>query len=58
MICRNSFAHKYGPMDVKAQKNAPYFITFIDDFPRFDHLYLITHKSDALDYFRLKISKL
>jgi len=47
MICRNSFAHICGPMNVKAQKGAPYFITFIDDFTWFNHLYLITHKSDA-----------
>ena len=42
---------------MKAQNNAHYFITFIHDFTRFDHLYLNTHKSDALDYFRIKISK-
>ena len=30
---------------------ANYFITFIDDFPRFGHVYLISHKFEALDCF-------
>ena len=54
-------AHICGPINVKAQKNASYFITFIDDFTRFDHLYLITHKSDksdALDYINFFWSQL
>ena len=28
-----------------------YFITFIDDFTRFGHVYLISHKFEALDCF-------
>ena len=27
------------------------FITFIDDFTRFGHVYLISHKFEALDWF-------
>ena len=40
-----------GPMNVKARHGASYFITFIDDFSRFGHVYLISHKSEALDCF-------
>ena len=29
-----------------------YFITFIDDFTRYGHVYLIFHKSEVLDCFR------
>ena len=39
-------------MNVKARHGAYYFITFIDDFTRFGHIYLISHKSEALDCFR------
>ena len=39
-------------MDVRAQHGAHYFITFIDDFTRYDHVYLISHKSKALECFK------
>ena len=29
-----------------------YFITFIDDFTRYGHVYLVSHKLEALDCFR------
>ena len=38
-------------MNVRERHGANYFITFIDDFKCFDHVYLISHKSKALDYF-------
>ena len=38
-------------MNVRARYGANYFITFIDDFTRFGHVYLISHKSEALDCF-------
>ena len=38
-------------MNVRARHGANYFITFIDDFTHFGHIYLIFHKSEALDYF-------
>ena len=38
-------------MNVRARHDANYFITFIDDFTRFDHVYLISLKSEALDCF-------
>ena len=37
---------------MRARHGAGYFITFIDDFTRFGHVYLISHKSDALDCFK------
>ena len=38
----------YYPMNVRARNGANYFIT---DFTRFGHVYLISHKSEALDCF-------
>ena len=40
-----------GLMNVRAKHGANYFITFIDDFTRFGHVYLISHKSEALNCF-------
>ena len=40
-----------GPMSVRARHGAMYFITFIDDYSSFGHVYLISHKSKALDCF-------
>ena len=37
-------------MNVRARHGGSYFI--IDDFTRYGHVYLISHKSEALDYFR------
>ena len=39
-------------MNVRERHDAQYFITFIDDFTRFSHVYLISHKFEALDYFK------
>ena len=41
-----------GPMNVRARHGAQNFITFIDDFTRFGHVYLISHRSKALDCFK------
>ena len=41
-----------GPMSVRAKYGTMYFITFINDYLRFGHVYLISHKSEALDCFR------
>ena len=46
----------YGPMNVRARHGDSYFITFIDDFTRYSHVYLISHKSEALDCFRRYVS--
>ena len=39
-------------MNVRARHGGFYFITFIDDYTRYGHFYLISHKSEALDCFR------
>jgi transposase InsO family protein len=41
-----------GPMNVRARHGASYFITFIDDFTCYGHVYVVFHKSKALDCFR------
>ena len=41
-----------GPINVRARHGATYFITFIDDFTHYSHVYLISHKSEALECFR------
>ena len=46
-----------GPMHVRTRHGDPYFITFIDACGRHDHVYLIYHKSEALDCFRLYVSE-
>jgi len=45
-----------GPLNVRARHGASYFITFIDYFTRFDYVFLISHKSEALDCFRRYIA--
>ena len=39
-------------MNVRARHGGFYFIAFIDDYTRYGHVYLISHKSEALDCFR------
>ena len=41
-----------GPMNVRARHGGFYFITFIDDYTRYGHVYLISHNFEALDCFR------
>ena len=41
-----------GPMNVRAHRGAHYFITFIDDFTRYGHIYLISYKFEALKCFK------
>uniref|UniRef100_A0A2N9FDK1 Integrase catalytic domain-containing protein n=1 Tax=Fagus sylvatica TaxID=28930 RepID=A0A2N9FDK1_FAGSY len=41
-----------GTMNVRARHGVSYFITFIDDFTHYGHVYLVSHKSEALDCFR------
>ena len=43
-------------MNVSAKHGTSYFITFIDDYSRFGHVYLISHKSETLDCFRLYLN--
>ena len=42
----------YGPTNVKARHGATYFITSIDNFMRYSHVYLIFHKLEAFECFR------
>ena len=41
-----------GSMNVRKRHGAQYFITFIDYFTRFGHVYLISHRYEALDCFK------
>ena len=41
-----------GPINVRERHGAQYFIIFIDDFTQFSHVYLISHRSKALDCFK------
>ena len=41
-----------GLMNVRVRHGAQYFITFIDDFTRFGHVYLISHRSEAFYCFK------
>ena len=40
------------PMNVKALGEYEYFISFIDDYSRYGHIYLIHHKSETLEKFK------
>ena len=42
-----------GPMNVRARHDAHYFITFIDDVTIYSHVYLISHKFEALECFKI-----
>ena len=39
-------------MNLRERFGATLFITFIDDFMRFGYVYLISHKSKALECFK------
>lgn len=39
-------------MNVKAREGFEYFISFIDDYSRYDYLYLMKRKSEALGKFK------
>ena len=41
-----------GPMNVQARGGFYYFITFTDDFSRYGYVYLMRHKSEALEKFK------
>ena len=47
----------YGPFPTIARNDQQYFITFIDDFSRYDYLYLIHEKSQSLDVFKSNKAK-
>jgi len=39
-------------MSVRSRHGVTYFITFIDDYTRYGHIFLISHKSEVLECFR------
>ncbi|KAL4332985.1 hypothetical protein GQ457_07G006920 [Hibiscus cannabinus] len=41
-----------GPMNTQARGGCQYFITFTDDFSRYGYIYLMRHKSEALEKFK------
>ena len=42
----------YGPFPTPSWNGQQYFITFIDDYSRYDYLYLIHEKSQSFDVFK------
>ena len=42
-----------GPLSSTARGGYQYFITFIDDFSRYDYVYLIKHKSESFEMFKI-----
>ncbi|KAL0405649.1 UNVERIFIED_CONTAM: Retrovirus-related Pol polyprotein from transposon TNT 1-94 [Sesamum latifolium] len=42
----------WGTMNVGARHGAFYFLTFIDDYSRYGSVYLLSHRSEALDCFK------
>ena len=46
----------YGPTNIRARNVGVYFITFIDNYKCFGHVYLISHKSEALECFKKYIN--
>ena len=41
-----------GPFPTESWNGQQYFISFIDDYSRYGHLYLIHEKSESLDMFK------
>ncbi|TYK21571.1 gag/pol protein [Cucumis melo var. makuwa] len=46
-----------GLMNVKARKGYEYFISFVDDYSRYGHVYLIQNKSDSFEKFKVYEAK-
>ena len=41
-----------GPMSIKARGRYEYYDTFIDDYSRYDYVYLLHHKSEIFEKFK------
>ena len=41
-----------GPMSIKTQGGYEYYVTFIDDYSRYEYLYLMHCKSETFDKFK------
>lgn len=46
-----------GSMNVKARSGTIYFLTFIDDYSRFGHVYMLSNRYEALDMFKRYVSE-
>ena len=42
----------YGPLNVKDRGDFEYFIIFIDDYSRYDYVYLLHCKSEVFEKFK------
>jgi Integrase core domain len=42
----------FGPMSTYTRNNDRYFITFTDDYSRYDYVYLMRHKSESFEKFK------
>ena len=42
-----------GPMNIAARRGYVYFITFIDNFSRYGYIYLMKHKSESFEMFKI-----
>lgn len=45
--------HLCGPMKSSSLGGSKYFLTFIDDFSRYTHVYFLTHEFDVFTYFKI-----
>ncbi|GJV15917.1 retrotransposon protein, putative, ty1-copia subclass [Tanacetum coccineum] len=47
--------HTYvcGPFKIMSRQGAYYFVTFIDDFSRYGHVYLFKHKNEVFETFKV-----
>ena len=41
-----------GPFKTKTHRGMEYFIIFTDDYSRYGHIYLLKHKSEAIEKFK------
>ena len=41
-----------GPINIRARGGYEYFITFTDDYSKYGYVYLMQHKSEALEKFK------
>ena len=46
------YSNLCGPINIKTRGGYEYFISFIDDYSRYNHVYLIHHKSDSFENFK------
>nr|GEX06537.1 hypothetical protein [Tanacetum cinerariifolium] len=43
----------YGPFKIMSRQRASYFVTFTDDFTRYGYVYLLKHKHEVFETFKL-----